>query len=258
MYPCRVQPAVLMTWNLQGSRGVDYSAVADAVRSQAADVVLLQEVQRRQAETLAGVLGWSVEWAEKHSPLLLPAEGLAVLASSGIAQSSVVVLRGGSRTSWRRRIAVIARLAIRGLPCVVANVHLSPGEEDLERLDEVDRLVRFVHADPWQGSEEPIIAGDFNAQPPSPVSERLKSDGWLDAWEVAPRPPGHGDGATNWTPGSRRGRPPTQRLDIVFVPSAYSVIAAEVPEQYELWADVSDHLPLRVTIAFGSAPTAHV
>ena len=240
-----------MTWNLQGSKGVDHSAVVNAVRSQGVDVLLLQEVQRRQAEKLASALGWSVRWAEKHSPLLVQAEGLAVLSCGPIAESSVVELRGGPRRSWRRRIAVVASLSIHDWVCVVANVHLSPGASDTDRVEEVDRLVRFLHTHPWQ-DHGAIIAGDFNAQPPSPFWERLKSDGWQDAWEAATEQDGDCSGATNWTPGHRLGRPPTQRLDLVFVPSAYTVIEADVPDQYEAWAEISDHLPVRVLIQMES------
>jgi exonuclease III len=72
----------LITWNLQGSKGVDTSAVVEAVRSQGADVLLLQEIQRRQADSLAKALGWSVTWAEKHSAPLIAAEGLAIVTST--------------------------------------------------------------------------------------------------------------------------------------------------------------------------------
>jgi endonuclease/exonuclease/phosphatase family metal-dependent hydrolase len=245
-----VQPVVLISWNLQGSKGVDTAAVAEAVRSQRADVLLLQEIQRRQADALAKALGWSVQWAEKHSAPFIPAEGLAVLAST-IEQSSVLELRGGPRRSWRRRIAVIAEVTIRGRAFVLADVHLSPGEDDQQRDDEIARLLRFLHTEPWEGRPQAVIGGDFNIPPPAAFVDRLQSGGWQDAWASAPTRVG--DGSTNWTQGPRQGRPPTQRLDLIFVPSGCTVLEADVPTDHEKWAVLSDHLPLRVVIAAGGA-----
>ena len=63
-------------------------------------------------------------------------------------------------------------------------------------------------------------------------------------------PAGDGDptGATNWTPGHRAGRPPTQRIDHVLVPPGWVVIAAEVGggTTVDRFAELSDHLPLVV------------
>jgi endonuclease/exonuclease/phosphatase family metal-dependent hydrolase len=109
----------------------------------------------------------------------------------------------------------------------------------------------FLHAEPWVGRPPAIIAGDFNTPPPAAFVDRLQSGGWHDAWASAPTQVG--DGSTNWTQGSRRGRPPTQRLDLVFVPSAWTVLEATVPDDHEKWAVLSDHLPLRVAIAAGGA-----
>ena len=154
---------VVVTWNLQGSKGVDTAAVARAVRSLDADVLLLQEIQRRQADALAKELGWSVRWAEKHSAPFIAAEGLAILAPGGIEQSAVLELRGGPRRSWRRRIALIAAVSIGGTPFVFADVHLSPGDDDRQRDEEIDRLLRFLQSEPWAGRPAATIGGDFNA-----------------------------------------------------------------------------------------------
>ena len=71
------------TWNLHGSAGPPIASVAARLRSIASDVVVLQEVQRRQAASLAEALGMQHHWALKHYPwtplLKSKAEGLAIL-----------------------------------------------------------------------------------------------------------------------------------------------------------------------------------
>ena len=47
----------VLTWNVQGSDGLDVDAVAQHIRGQSLDVVALQEVQRRQAARLASGAG---------------------------------------------------------------------------------------------------------------------------------------------------------------------------------------------------------
>ena len=238
----------VMTWNLQGSKGVDHGAVADAVLSQQVDVIMLQEVQRRQAHTLAARLGWSVEWARKHSPLFVPAEGLAVLVRGQIDEAAVVELHGGPKRSWKRRIAQVVRVSVDNAPLVVVNAHLSPGDDAEQRLAEVETLLRFLSTGSWRDAEPPIFAGDFNTTLPSTALERLTNGGWQDAWLVASSPSRGESGATNWTPGPRGGRPPTQRLDFLLVPKSYRVVETWVPTSYEGWAALSDHLPVRATI----------
>ncbi len=57
----------VLTWNLQGSRGVDTGAVADVIMRVDADVVMLQEIQRGQASRLAAAVGMpGHRWAFKH------------------------------------------------------------------------------------------------------------------------------------------------------------------------------------------------
>ncbi|HEX4903345.1 MAG TPA: endonuclease/exonuclease/phosphatase family protein, partial [Acidimicrobiales bacterium] len=72
-------PTRVLSWNLQGREAPDLAAVAHVVQASGADVVGLQEVQRRQAADLARRLGWWHEWRFKHWPVVVPAEGLALL-----------------------------------------------------------------------------------------------------------------------------------------------------------------------------------
>jgi endonuclease/exonuclease/phosphatase family metal-dependent hydrolase len=69
--------------------------------------------------------------------------------------------------------------------------------------------------------------------------------GWADAWLIDKLE--NVDGLTNWTAGDREGRAPDQRLDFVFSPTAWTVDDAKVlaaPEQYDWFAQRSDHVPL--------------
>jgi exonuclease III len=101
------------------------------------------------------------------------------------------------------------------------------------------------------------VVGDVNELPGGGALDALVTAGWLDAWSVVH---GEGDGgATNWTAGSRAGRPATQRIDYVLVPPGATVVAAVVidtadaVEHVEEMGSLSDHLPLVVEVALGAS-----
>lgn len=257
---------VVTTWNLQGSKGVDVEAVAAHVRDQGTDLLLLQEVQRRQARLLAGVLqARSQSWAFKHWPVRIPAEGMAVL---GLTVPARARARGLTRRfrwwSWRRRIVQVARIRLahgratpgergRDAQLTVANVHLTPHGARTTRAGELATVARLV------GDGGPLmVAGDVNDLPGSPVAVELAGAGLRDAWATAhPDPGGAGGaaaaagGATNWS-GVRRDGPPSQRIDHVWVSPDVEVVAAHVPAYGEAgfarFPPLSDHLPLTVTL----------
>jgi Endonuclease/Exonuclease/phosphatase family len=91
-YERRVGITVL-TWNLHGSAGPDLHDVGERLHAFGADVVALQEVQRRQVRTLARALRWmTAHWSFKHWPLCKPAEGLAVLSPHRLLDARTFVL----------------------------------------------------------------------------------------------------------------------------------------------------------------------
>ena len=97
----------------------------------------------------------------------------------------------------------------------------------------------------------PIIVGDLNDLPDDGAHAAFVASGWIDAWRSA-HPDGHdADGSTNWTAGSRLGRPPTQRIDYVLAPPGSTVeecrVVAEA-ERFDEFAGLSDHLPLVAAI----------
>lgn len=238
----------LVTWNLLGSAGPSVEAVAGVLAPLDVDVVLLQEVQRRQARGIARALGgWNVTWTFKHWPLRVPAEGLAILSRLGWSQRRRIVLRPAPWWDWRRRVALVVELDLPEGPVVVVNAHLSPHHAQRAGglTTEVERLERAL-AEHWPGQDS-IVAGDLNDSPGGAAHRALVSAGRHDAWAAV-----HGDlpepaGATNWTPGPRRGRAPTQRLDHVLVPAGWEPISARVLDDDGL-AELSDHLPLVVEV----------
>jgi len=245
----------VLTWNLLGSAGVDVTAVAAVIRSSAPDVVLLQEVQRGQARRLAAALGMRHAWRFKNLSWRTWSEGIAVLSPYEIGDVRRVVLRRSWGWTWRRRIALLARVRVDGVNAgggggvPVVSVHLSPHDVAEQRRGEVARLVAVA-----SGS---IVGGDVNELPGGGAIRAFEEAGWVDGWaaihvDVAVPDAGAPDaGATNWTPGDRHGRAPTQRLDYVWVPPGFETTAARVPvahHEYDDFARLSDHLPLVVSM----------
>lgn len=227
----------VLTWNLLGARRPELSRVAEVIRAAAPDAVALQEVQRAQAGTLATALGMRHHWAFKHVSLLARPEGGAVLTPHRLGGVEVVVLRRAMFWSWLRRIAVVATIERGADRHRFASVHLSPHDLGHSRTAEAGRLAAIA--------PDAVIAGDLNGLPGGAGPVDLVAAGWTDAWAAA-----HADdpgGATNWTGGARRGRPPTQRLDYVMAPSGWRVLRAEVvadPQRWDWFAALSDHLPV--------------
>ena len=185
----------VLTWNLQGSTGVDTGAVADVIARVGADIVMLQEVQRRQTSRLASAVGMpGRRWAFKHWAVVTRAEGVAVLTPHRLVDSRSFVLRSAPFWSWRRRVGLEATFAPDDQPLPVLNVHLSPHDEGDRRAREARDLIARSAGLP----SPPVIGGDLNDTPGGPAYEVLTAAGWIDAWRAV-----HGDdelaGATNWT-----------------------------------------------------------
>jgi endonuclease/exonuclease/phosphatase family metal-dependent hydrolase len=231
----------ILTWNLQGRARPDLAGVVAELEAGRPDVVLLQEVQRRQARVLAASLGWQVAWRYKHWPLVVPAEGLAVLAPARprTVQRRVLAHRWGLWSS-NRRIAVAATVTTADGPVRVVDTHLGSGIPEAERAAQAALVASMVGADG-------VVAGDLNATPGSPTVEVFDRSGFRDAWAEIGDGPGH----TNW-----RDRPrteaPVQRLDYVLVGPGWRVVSAGVPSHgdpgFERWGRLSDHLPVTVTL----------
>jgi endonuclease/exonuclease/phosphatase family metal-dependent hydrolase len=243
--------ATIVTWNVHGSGSFDAEAVAAHLDAVDADLAVLQEVQHDQAAAVADAVGATGRsWCFKHSPPLRPAEGMAVLARDQALEVSCLGLtRRWNRWSWRRRILQLTSIQVDGTPVTLLHTHLTPhpaggGRRRREARTLVDVLGSRVRTS--------IVAGDLNEGPDDPALARLTGAGLRDAWTTADER--SGAGATNWSGGGVD--QPDQRLDYVLCGSALRADRASVPEvdgPGSSWRELSDHLPLTVTISAGGA-----
>jgi endonuclease/exonuclease/phosphatase family metal-dependent hydrolase len=218
----------VLTWNLHGSRRPDIGRVGELLRGFGADIVALQEVQRRQARTLAGALGSvTAEWSFKHWPLPTPAEGLAVLSRHRLSRARAVTLsKCAPPWSYRRRIAQLCVLEVGGHTLRLANCHLANDDADA-RLAQAQRLLTQLEP----GS---FVAGDLNARPGGRVLALLRDAELRDA-----RAEAHPDAADDY-------------IDYVLVPEGWRVVEAWVPSAADsdlaMYGRLSDHLPVRAEL----------
>jgi endonuclease/exonuclease/phosphatase family metal-dependent hydrolase len=234
----------MVTWNLQGTDGLDVDAVADVLRAAKPDVLFAQEVTRRQAAGIGESLSArTVSWSFKHRSFPRRAEGMATIGLTVPMHVTGHAITFPIRFwSWRRRIVQRTEIEVDGAAIGVVHAHLSPHPAGRpRRLREADGLVR---ADP----STTIVVGDLNETPGGPTLQRLRTAGLHDAWSDAVT---EGPGETNWS-GSRE-EPADQRLDYVLYGLALHADRAAVPDttgpDRGRWARLSDHLPLTVVVS---------
>jgi endonuclease/exonuclease/phosphatase family metal-dependent hydrolase len=241
----------VLTWNLKGSKGVDVEAVVAGMQAAGADIVLLQEVQWHQERDLARALGArSHRWHFKHWPLNTWPEGMAVIGVTvAVTSRARAITSPWKLWSWRRRILVTARLPVPSDPAhplLFLDLHLSPHSAEAVRRAETVSVLRRVagHAGPV------VVAGDLNETPDGPLHGQMEAAGLRDAWQV--RPGAAEDpypGYTNWRHWSAgTTKPPSQRIDYVYVSEGVEVTSASVPrpgdDEFESFSWLSDHLPV--------------
>lgn len=248
-----VTELTLMTWNLQGSRGVDVDQIAAYVRETGSDVLALQEVQRHQAVSLARALeAHTLSWGFKHWPLNTRPEGMALVGVT-VAVEAVrtrAITRRWRLLSWRRRIAQTAYVTPRTATAETAateagrirlvNVHLTPHREG---ATDRNRELRGILADQdGAAPQQPtILVGDFNAEPATAPIERMRAAGFTQA----------GSGPTNW-----RGTPsdslPEQEIDYIWISDHLTLENVRRPRHGETelhrFGKISDHLPVTATV----------
>lgn len=270
----------LVSWNLKGSGNPDIAGIVDHLRAQGADIVGLQEVQWHQARRIARALGARSRcWGFKHWPLRTWPEGMAVIGVTRPVHVDTRALSHWWRVwSWRRRIVQVATVAAAGAggpadgggpdhdgSFTLVNVHLTPHGEIELRVVETATVLAVVE----QRTGPVVVSGDFNERPGGPIHRQLSAAGLRDGlaeWhggETLPgdaaRPPDQSP--TNWR-GWRRGtsKPPTQRLDYVYVSAAIDGVEVSTPDAdddgFERFAILSDHLPVTAVFGLGVAGPA--
>lgn len=228
--------------------------VADVIRGTRADLVLLQEVDRRTRRSggvdqlavlerrtgLHGAFGKTLDYQGGGY-------GIAVLSRWPIVRDTLIRLpvdpvqeRAGG--SHEPRGALRIRVEAPSGPLEVVNTHLDASAEDTFRRQEIEAVLglaeRLREAGARAGGARVLVGGDLNAEPGSATVRRLTDAGWVDAW----RDCGEGDGRTY--PAAE----PTKRIDYLFLAPGGSCSDAEV-----LSTAASDHRPLLVTVTAGPA-----
>lgn len=222
----------VLTWNIHGSERPDIAGLADAIRKETPDVIVLQEIRKKQASSLATTLRYRYSWARKHFPytrlLWWRAEGMAIMSPHALDAAGHTELSNNERSwSWKRRIAQWALVGRSDLSTfMIYNLHLSPHDSPASRREEAVRLAAVVAE---HGDESPaIVAGDFNDSDDSNIIYALPG--------IEHLVPG------NTSPADE----PTQLLDHVLLPSNAKQVSVTVPAGGATWAAISDHLPVTV------------
>lgn len=242
-------PAVrVMVFNIHAGKDAsgasNLESVAELIRSTSADVVLLQEVDRRtkrsggvdQLQLLSdrtrykAAFGRSLDYDAGEY-------GIAALARREFYFSDTIPLpvapaqaRAGGSHEPRVGLLLAARTALGSLQLV--NTHLDASREDTYRLQESQSLLNIVRS--RLSPETPVVlGGDLNSEPQSEVQQRLRAAGLRDAWMEC----GQGDGFTY------PAHQPIKRIDYLFLTASLACTSARVVE-----TNMSDHRPLLVTV----------
>lgn len=226
----------VVTWNAQGSHGLDIDSAAAALREFDAQLILIQEIQHRQVGALRVALhAADARWRFKHWPMKVAAEGLGILSTQELVSVRGWVLAHRWQVwNWRRRVMVECAIELGSRRVRFVDVHLGAGVPTAERIRQAQLVMNRA-----EGAA--VIAGDLNAGPESDELRAFAARGWIDAER---RLHAHAESpATNWKAGTRVA-PPTQRLDYVLVRDPVEVVAASVPADWERWAGLSDHVPV--------------
>jgi endonuclease/exonuclease/phosphatase family metal-dependent hydrolase len=224
--------------------------VAALVRSSAADVVLLQEVDRGtrrsgevdqlealvQGTAFAGAFGRTLDYDGGQY-------GIAALSRHGFTSHEtlplpVIPVQARAGGSHEPRAALVAIAATRFGEWQVIATHLDASRDDGYRQQEADRLGEILRGR-TTGGRPLLLGGDINATPDSAVVAKLIGFGLRDAWAEC----GQGNGYTY--PSDE----PVKRIDYLFLSERLRCTGARVIE-----TTISDHRPLLVTVT-SSGPT---
>jgi endonuclease/exonuclease/phosphatase family metal-dependent hydrolase len=228
----------VMTWNIRGAARPDLDAIADVIRTEAADVVAVQEISRGQARRLSKLLGWNHCWTRKHhtfTPLLWwLSEGLSIISGHPLGDVRAQSVSPGVST-WTYRHRVVLAATVRRGPgqLRVYNAHLASGRRADERIAQAALVATLIAEDT---APQAVVAGDLNAPDEVEVTRELRPVGLRD--------PGGGPTSPSIAP--------RQRLDYILIPEQARVVDQHEPDGGETWWALSDHIPVLVAFDAGA------
>jgi endonuclease/exonuclease/phosphatase family metal-dependent hydrolase len=238
----------VMVYNIHAGKdaaGIDNLArVAELIRQTAADVVLLQEVDRGttrsgivdQPEVLSRLTGFRMAFG--RSLMYQGGDyGIAVLSRWPITSQRTVPLpvdppqeRSGS--SHEPRVALQANIASPVGKVTVINTHIDASRDDRWRRQEIATVLAV--ADSSTGIL--LLGGDLNSTPESAIQQAVRSRGLRDAWTVC----GAVRDSAGFTYPADSG---VKRIDYLYFRPEVSCSRAEV-----IRTQASDHRPLVVDV----------
>ena len=236
----------VMVYNIHAGKdaaGADnLRRVAEVVRGAAADVVLLQEVDRgtrrsagvdqlaelARLTALHGAFGRSLTYQGGEY-------GIAVLSRWPITAQRTVPLpvdppQERSGGAYEPRVALVATVASPAAELTIVNTHIDASREDRWRRQEIVTVLGLADS----ASGFVLLGGDLNSTPDSDIQERVRGRGLRDAWTLCGGP---GNGFTYPADSS------VKRIDYLYLPARGSCRRAEV-----LRTTASDHRPLLVDV----------
>ena len=208
------RPLRVATWNVHGLRG-GVEAVAEAVRAERVDVLLLQESgPRRRLRAVGASIGMRV----CGDPRAFPRRRVqnAVLVRPELTVRSHRLLRFEDGSFVHPRGALVVELG----ELTAISVHL--GLDGAERGRHAARLAHLARTSP----EPVVIGGDLNARPED-AATAVVARNHPDVWTVV------GEGAGSTFPAER----PSARIDYLFASDAVRPIRA-----WTAGGTASDHL----------------
>ncbi|HVF39940.1 MAG TPA: endonuclease/exonuclease/phosphatase family protein [Gemmatimonadaceae bacterium] len=223
------------------AKGIDnLERVANIIRDTRADIVLLQEVDKRTARsgnvdqiaTLATLTGFHGAFG-KTLDYQGGDYGIAVLSRWPIHHDTLIKLpveppQARSGGIYEPRGALRAVIQSPGGTLRILNTHIDASREDFYRRQEAATLVRTGAAMRSEGGTA-LIGGDLNSEPESGVMGMFASAGWRDLWKSC----GVTDG--NSYPADK----PIKRIDYLLTAGEAKCTRAEV-----LVTEASDHRPV--------------
>jgi len=243
-------PVGVLVYNVHAGKDAagrdNLQRVADVVTKANADVVLLQEVDKRTKRS--GNVDQPAEYARRTGYFVAFGRsldydggeyGIAILSRWPIKRDTTIHLpveppQERSGGSYEPRVAMRVTIASPLGDIVALNTHIDASGDDRWRRQEIKTIIALTHEQVRAGSRL-LVGGDFNSTPESAVQVELRASGMVDSWERC----GTGQGLTYPADSS------VKRIDYLFLMAGAACSRASV-----LATDASDHRPVLFTVRF--------